>query len=125
MAEVLTEHQNEDNEEQVNPDISASSMQENFPHLKKGIKLPKTPLQWSTANDFFKLTFSNLPITAHDLNNSINTMVTVVYNYFSDNFGHSIGMNSRATQLKFWCPRISHYASHYHYGSQSIAFSGQ
>ena len=30
---------------------------------------------------------------------------------------HSIGMNSRATQLKFWCPRISHYASHYHYGS--------
>ena len=38
---------------------------------------------------------------------------------------HSIGMNSRATQLKFWCPRISHYASHYHYGSQSIAFSGQ
>ena len=38
---------------------------------------------------------------------------------------HSIGMNSRATQLKFWCPRMSHYASHYHYGSQSIAFSGQ
>ena len=34
-------------------------------------------------------------------------------------------MNSRATQLKFWCPRISHYSSHYHYGSQSIAFSGQ
>ena len=38
---------------------------------------------------------------------------------------HSIGMNSRATQLKFWCPRMSHYAPHYHYGSQSIAFSGQ
>ena len=34
-------------------------------------------------------------------------------------------MNSRATQLKFWCPRKSHYASHYHYGSQSIAWSGQ
>ena len=34
-------------------------------------------------------------------------------------------MNSRATQLKFWCSRISHYASRYHYGSQSIAFSGQ
>ena len=38
---------------------------------------------------------------------------------------HSIGMNRRATQLKFWCPRMSYYASHYHYGSQSIAFSGQ
>ena len=23
----------------------------------------------------------------------------------------------RATQLKFECPRISHYASHYHYAS--------
>ena len=40
-------------------------------------------------------------------------------------FWHNIGMTSRATQLKIWCPRISHYASHYHYGSQSIAFSGQ
>ena len=101
MAEVLTEHQNEDNEEQVNPDISASSMQENFPHLKKGIKLPKTPLQWSTANDFFKLTFSNLPITAHDLNNSINTMVTVVYNYFSDNFGCVNNQNNVEYQRKY------------------------
>ena len=34
-------------------------------------------------------------------------------------------MNSRATQLKFGCPRMSHYASHYHYGSQSIACFGQ
>ena len=34
-------------------------------------------------------------------------------------------MNSRATQLKFGCPRMSHYASHYHYGSQSIACSNQ
>ena len=44
-----------------------------------------------------------------------------------DNYaaGHSIGMNSRATQLKFGRPGMSHYASHYHYGSQSIAFSGQ
>ena len=25
-------------------------------------------------------------------------------------------MNSRATQSKFLCPRMSHYASHYHYG---------
>ena len=35
------------------------------------------------------------------------------------------GMNSRATQLKFVSPGMSHYASHYHYGSQSIAYSGQ
>ena len=29
-------------------------------------------------------------------------------------------MNSRATQLKFECPRMAHYTSHYHYGSQPI-----
>ena len=61
--------------------ISPINTQESFPDLKKGIKLPKSPLQWSTANDFFKLTFSNLPITPRDLNNNINTMATVVYNY--------------------------------------------
>ena len=38
---------------------------------------------------------------------------------------HSVGMNSRATQLKFGCPRMSHYASHYHYGSQWIVCLGQ
>ena len=32
---------------------------------------------------------------------------------------------NRATQLKFGCPRMSHCASHYHYGSQPIACSGQ
>ena len=35
------------------------------------------------------------------------------------------GMNSKVTQLKFRCKRVSHYASDYHYDSQSIAFSGQ
>ena len=35
------------------------------------------------------------------------------------------GMDSRTTLLKFVCPRISYYASHYHYASQSIAFSVQ
>ena len=35
------------------------------------------------------------------------------------------GMNSRATQLKIGCPRLWHYASHYHYGSLSIACFGQ
>jgi hypothetical protein len=83
MSEVLTEHQNEDNVDQVNPEISTINTQENFPDLKKGIKLPKSPIQWSTANDF-----SNLPITPRDLNNNINTMATVVYSYFSENFGY-------------------------------------
>ena len=45
MSEVLTEHQNEDNVDTVNPEISPINTQENFPDLKKGIKLPKSPLQ--------------------------------------------------------------------------------
>ena len=88
MTEALNDDNHEDNTDPVNPEISPLNTQENFPDLKRGIKLPKSPLQWSTANDFFKLTFLNHPITPDDLNNNINTMVTVVYNYFSGNFGH-------------------------------------
>jgi hypothetical protein len=87
MTEALNDDNHEDNTDPVNPEISPLNTQENFPDLKR-IKLPKSPLQWSTANDFFKLTFLNHPITPDDLNNNINTMVTVVYNYFSGNFGH-------------------------------------
>ena len=35
MSEVLTEHQNEDNVDTVNPEISPINTQENFPDLKK------------------------------------------------------------------------------------------
>ena len=101
MSEVLTEHQNEDNVDTVTPEISPINTQENFPDLKKGIKLPKSPLQWSTANDFFKLTFSNLPITLRDLNNNINTMATIVYNYFSENFGYVNNHNDVQYQRKY------------------------
>ena len=34
-------------------------------------------------------------------------------------------MNGRATQLKFMCRRMWHYASHYHYGSQSIVLANE
>ena len=85
LQQQMTEALNNDNHED---DISTLNIHENFPDLKRGIKLLKSPLQWSTANDFFRLTFSNHPITPGDLNNNINTMVTVVYNYFGENFGY-------------------------------------
>ena len=87
MAEVFNDHHNEDNVDQVTPQNSSINYQENFPDLKKGIKLPKSSSQWAIANEFFKITFSNHPIIPQDLNNSINTMATVMYNYFSENFG--------------------------------------
>ena len=49
--------------------------------------MPKSPFQWSSANDFFKLTFSNHAIKPYDLNDNMNTMATVIYNYFSEIFG--------------------------------------
>ena len=101
MTEALNNDSQEDNIDPVNPDISTLNIQESFPDLKRGIKLPKSPLQWSTANDFFKLTFSNHPITPDDLNNNINTMVTVVYNYFGENFGHVDNNNSVEFDKKY------------------------
>ena len=101
MTETLNNDNHEDNIDPVNPDISTLNILENFPDLKRGIKLPKSPLQWSTANDFFKLTFSNHPITPDDLNNNINTVVTVVYNYFGENFGYVDNNNSVEFDKKY------------------------
>ena len=61
MREALNNDSQEDNMDPVNPDISTLNIQENFPDLKRGIKLPKSPLQWSTANDFFKANFFKSP----------------------------------------------------------------
>ena len=93
MTEILSEEENEDSIDKENHENLPVNAQENVPELRKGIKLSKSPLQWSNANDFFRLTFSNQPITPYDLNNNIKTMVTVIYSYFEENFGlvdHSI-----------------------------------
>ena len=87
MAQVFNNHHNEDNVDQVTPQNSSINYPENFPDLKKGINLPKSPSHWAIAYEFFKITFSNHLIIPQDLNNSINTMATVMYNYFSENFG--------------------------------------
>ena len=87
MTEILSDPENEDNIDQLEHENSWINTQEDVPDLRKGIKLPKSPLQWSSANDFFKLTFSNQPITPHNLNANIKTMITVIYYYFGKNFG--------------------------------------
>ena len=56
MTDALNDQQNEDDAGPINPEISLLNDHDNFPELKLGIKLPKSPLQWSTTNDFFKLT---------------------------------------------------------------------
>ncbi len=101
MTDALNDQQNEDDAGPINPEISLLNDHDNFPELKQGIKLPKSPLQWSTANDFFKLTLSSHPITPHDLNNNINTMATVIYNYFSENFGFVDNKSDAKYEMKY------------------------
>ena len=97
MAELLIEQ----NEDIVHSDTSPVANQEDFPLLKKGIKLPRSPSQWTAANEFFKLSFSNNPITTHDLGNNITTMTTVIYNYFSENFGYTSNINNAQYERKY------------------------
>ena len=59
-----------------------------FSILKLGIKLPKSPHEWSTANEHFKAAFSNAPITASDIDSSIKTMNNIIYTYFVEKCGY-------------------------------------
>ena len=62
----------------------------NFPELRKGIKLPKKDSEWSTANEYFKSALQfNAPIESQGLNTTIKGLNNTVYNYFADNFGYT------------------------------------
>ena len=101
MTDALNEQICEDNIQSVEDVVSSLNSQETFPDLKKGIKLPKSPLQWSNANDFFHLTLSNCPIASQDINKSINTMATVIYNYFNENYGFVDVDNNNEFESKY------------------------
>ena len=68
---------------------NAGENHEEFPFLKKGINLPQSDKEWSTANEYFKFALNlNPPISSQDINSSIVLLNDVIYNYFADNFGH-------------------------------------
>ena len=71
MTDSLNQQENDSDTNLENLETSTVDHKDNFLCLKKGIKLPKSTSQWSAANEFFKLTFSNQPITTQDLNNNI------------------------------------------------------
>ena len=87
ITDALNEQICEDNVQSVEDVVSSLNFQETFSDLKKGIKLPESPLEWYNGNDFFQLILSNYPIASQDIDKSINTMATVIYNYFSENYG--------------------------------------
>jgi hypothetical protein len=57
MTDALNDQVCEDSVQSVEDVISSLNSQEIYPDLKKGIKLPKSPIQWSNANDFFNSLF--------------------------------------------------------------------
>ena len=68
---------------------NAGETHEEFPFLKKGINLPQSDKEWSTANEYFKFALNlNPPISSQDISSSIVLLNDVIYNYFADNFGH-------------------------------------
>ncbi len=64
--------------------------EEYIPDLKRGIKLPKSNSEWSTANEYFKFALqANEPITSHDLDSNIKLLNNIIYDYFAQNFGYT------------------------------------
>mgnify|MGYP002804228504 CR=1 FL=1 len=101
MMDALNDQICDDNVQSVEDTVSRLNVQETFPDLKRGIKLPKSPLQWSYANDFFHFTLSNYPVTPQEINKSINTMATVIYNYFRQNYGFIDANNNNEFESKY------------------------
>ncbi|XP_065066053.1 uncharacterized protein LOC135691968 [Rhopilema esculentum] len=61
----------------------------NVPEIKPGIKLPKKDEQWKTANTYFAATLPLTEINPSNVNVSIKTMNSVIYDYFQINYGVS------------------------------------
>ena len=56
--------------------------------MNQGNQLPKNNLQWSTANNYFKIALeSHQPITSKDLDINIKVLNNVIYENFVQNFG--------------------------------------
>ena len=78
----------EESDEECNEQEQINSVKE---RVLKGIKLPKNKDQWNIANDFFKVALPvNDPI--ENINDSVQTLQRIVYNYFKSNYGN-VGSN--------------------------------
>ena len=102
--EELEDEMIENSIDQDTNDIIESQSSQNFGDpciLKKGIKLPKSPSEWSTANDYFKSTLSNYPIKSLDLDSNISFMSTVIYNYCVQYHGVADRYNDADLKTKY------------------------
>ena len=62
---------------------------EEEPDLTLGIKLPTSLQEWEIANKFFKFKFLNQPMRRENIDQTIETMNSVIYDYFLQSYGTS------------------------------------
>ena len=60
---------------------------ESPPNVKPGIKLPKSDLDWQSANIDFAAAMPISGIDTSNIEDTLNAMYSVIYDYFRDNFG--------------------------------------
>ncbi|CAB3982987.1 Hypothetical predicted protein [Paramuricea clavata] len=110
-SEIRTDLEEQNNSDTENiPEMDQSTInetptveKEDIASLRKGIKLPKSNSEWSTANEHFKFALqSNDPITSQDLNSNIKLLNNIIYDYVAQNFGYSesVPVNSLLNKYK-------------------------
>ena len=60
---------------------------DSLPNVKPGIKLPKRDLDWQSANNYFAAAMPISGIVKSKIDDTLNVMNSVIYDYFRDNFG--------------------------------------
>ena len=86
MQETMSEHSDHNFDFELDAQYKCK-----MPTIKRGIKLPKSYEQWSTANLFFLNVLAICGINSSNLNQSIQILNATIYSYFGfgKNFGYS------------------------------------
>ena len=84
LTNALCSHDH-DNEDEITTDNLVQL--DDQVRTKPGIKLPKTDSGWEFANLFFKSELSTSDINRDNLNETIASMNSTIYNYFAENYG--------------------------------------
>ena len=79
--------------------VTTNSKQDEFPSLKEGVKLPRSPEDWCLANLYFHSELLSINIK-NNLNEAMSLMNSIVYNYFRDNCGYKNTISEEEIALK-------------------------
>ena len=86
--EVMQENMSEHSDHTIDFEVDTQYERE-MPNIKRGIKLPKSDEQWSTAKLFFLNALPISGIKSLNLNESIQLLNATIYTYFEETFGYS------------------------------------